>query len=59
MFMPFHALGVEDANFICHSAPALSVAIWVRSLSKQPQFLLAQLCYTVRGLLRTPYNGSS
>jgi len=34
MFMPFHALGVEDANFICHSAPALSVAIWVRSFIK-------------------------
>ena len=26
--MPFHALGVEDAICICHSAPALSVAIW-------------------------------
>ena len=34
MFMPFHALWVEDLFLLCHSAPALSVAIWVCSFIK-------------------------
>jgi hypothetical protein len=34
MFMPFHALWVEDLFLLCHSAPALSVAIWVCSIIK-------------------------
>jgi hypothetical protein len=34
MFMPFHALGVEDAISCGHSTPALSVAIWVCSYIK-------------------------
>ena len=32
--MPFYALEVEDAIFYLHSAPALSVAIWVCSFIK-------------------------
>jgi hypothetical protein len=34
MFMPFHVLGYRMLFLICHSAPALSVAIWVRSFIK-------------------------
>ena len=36
MFMPFHALGGRGCYFLfaTHSAPALSVAIWVCSFVK-------------------------
>jgi hypothetical protein len=38
---------VEMLFLICHSAPALSVALWVCSFIKQQQFLLAMLWLTL------------
>ena len=44
MFMLFHAPGIEDAVSICHSALALSVAIWVYSFTNARQKATVEIC---------------
>jgi len=54
VLVPFHALGVEVASFICQIEPALSVAIWACSLIKAATIPASSAMFIVLTMLVSP-----